>query len=111
MVVGTEFVRVDPSVASCSLCQGRFAPASPGPKGPSLTAVARAALPAAGRDGGIGPNTIEQRDSLLRSEVDEERTEKTVRHVSGPKCQICTRSLSPQESPCLAKYPPHPPHR
>jgi L-fuconolactonase len=27
------------------------------------------------------------------SEVDEERTEKSVRHVSGPKYQICTRSL------------------
>src|SRR5215469_151136 len=94
MVVGTEFVRVAPSIASCLLCQGRFAPASSGAQGASLTAVARAALPVAGRDGGIGQNTIEQRDRLLRSEVDEERTEKSVRHVPGPKCQICTRSLT-----------------
>ena len=84
-----------------------------GPKGPSLTAVARAALPVAGRDGGIGQNTIEQRDSLLRSEADEERTEKSVRHVSGPKCQICTRSLIMQvaalptsPSPALSRQGP-----
>src|SRR6266478_10075807 len=55
------------SLAPCSLCQGRFAPAAPMPphsRAASLTAAARGALPEAGRDEGI-VLPIEQRDVVI----------------------------------------------
>ncbi len=55
------------SLAPCSLCQGRFAPAAPMPphsRAASLTAAARGALPEAGRDEGM-VLPIEQRDVVI----------------------------------------------
>ncbi len=55
------------SLAPCSLCQGRFAPAAPMPphsRAASLTAAARGALPEAGRDEGMFL-PIEQRDVVI----------------------------------------------